>query len=106
MSFAKALHYENLGKKLKNPLLQVKTYQSILKTFYHGKKIPLIPPLLIDKKFVTNSRTKANIFNKFFAEQSTPLKNGSVLPSSQDFLTQNYSQANWIFKCAQSSWVW
>ena len=78
----------NLEKKLNSPLLQVKTYWSILKTFYNDEKIPLIPPLLIDKKFVTDVRTKANIFNKFFAEQCTPLKNGSLLPSSQEFLTQ------------------
>ena len=50
--------------------------------------MPLIPPLLIDKKFVTDIRTKANIFNKFFAEQCTALKNDNVLPSSQEFLTQ------------------
>ena len=36
-----------------------------------------------NKKFVTDIRTKANI-----VEQFTPLKNGSVLPSNQDFLTQ------------------
>ena len=40
------------------------------------------------QKFATNIRTKANIFNKFFAEQCAPLKNGSVLPSSREFLTQ------------------
>ena len=32
---------------------------------------------------------KANIFNKFFAEQCTPLKNNSVLPVNQMFLTQS-----------------
>ena len=32
---------------------------------------------------------KANIFNKFFAEQCTPLKNSSVLPVNQMFLTQS-----------------
>ena len=73
---------------MNNPLLQVKTYWFILKTFYNNKEIPLIPPLLIDKKIVTDVRTKANIFDKFFAEQCTPLKNGSALPSSQEFLTQ------------------
>ena len=31
-------YYENLGKKLNNPLLQAKTYWSILKTFYNDKK--------------------------------------------------------------------
>ena len=32
---------------------------------------------------------KANIFNKFFAEQCTPLKNDSRVPNSQIFLTQS-----------------
>ena len=34
----KTLYYENLGKKLNSPLLQAKTYWSILKTVYNGKK--------------------------------------------------------------------
>ena len=89
VSTTKALYYENIGKKLNDPLLQAKTYWSILKTFYNGKKIPLIPPLLVDDKFVTDMKTKANIFNKFFAEQCTPLKNDSKLPSNQIFLTQS-----------------
>ena len=42
----------------------------------------------MDDKFVTDIQTKANIFNKFFAEQCTPLRNGSVLPVNQMFLTQ------------------
>ena len=32
-----ALYYQNLSKKLNNPLLQVKTYWPILKTFYNKK---------------------------------------------------------------------
>ena len=88
ISSTKTLYYENLAKKLNNPLLQAKTYWSILKTFYNDKKIPLIPPLLSDDKFVTDIQTKTNIFNKFFAEQCTPLRNGSVLPVNQMFLTQ------------------
>ena len=86
---AKDLYYNNLAKRLNNPSLQAKTYWSILKTFYNDKKIPIIPPLLIDDKFVTDIQTKANIFNKFFADQYTPLKNGSVLPKNQIFLTQS-----------------
>ena len=41
ISSTKALYYENLAKKLSNPLLQTKTYWSILKTFYNDKKNPL-----------------------------------------------------------------
>ena len=53
------------------------------------KKIPVIPPLLVDNKFVTDIQMKANIFNNFFAEQCTPLKNSSVLPLNQMFLMQS-----------------
>ena len=78
----------NFAIKLNNPLLQAKTYWSILKTIYNDKKIPLIPLLLIDDKFVTDIQAKANIFNTFFVDQCTPLKNNSVLPTKQLFLTQ------------------
>ena len=61
--------------------MHAKTYLSIL------KKVPIIPPSLIDDKFVTDIQMKANIFNKFFADQYTLLKNGSVLPTSQMLLT-------------------
>ena len=83
------MHYDNIGKKLNNPFLQAKTYWAILKTFYNGKKIPLIPPFLVDDKFVTDMKTKANIFNRFLAEQCIPLKTDSKLPSNQVFLTQS-----------------
>ena len=76
-------------KKLNNPLLQAKTYWSILKSFYKDRKVPLIPPLLIDDKFVTDIETKINIFNKFFADQCQPLNNAIDLPTNQIFLTQS-----------------
>ena len=69
----KALYYENLGKKQNNPLVQAKTYWSILKTFYNCKKIPLIPPLLVNDKFVTEMKMKADIFNKFFLQNNVHL---------------------------------
>ena len=75
ISETKALYYETLARKLNNALLQGKTYWSILKTFYNDKKVFLIPPHLIDDKFVTDIKKKANIFNRFFADQCTPLKN-------------------------------
>ena len=89
ISHTKALYYEKLAMKLNNPLLQAKTYWSILKTFYNEQKIPIIPPLLINDNFVTDTQTKANIFNKFFAEQCTPLRNSSSLPVNQMFLTRS-----------------
>ena len=43
---------------------------------------------------MTDIQTKANIFNKFFAEQCTSLTNDSVVPVKQIFLTQ--SRLNYI----------
>ena len=47
ISSTKALYYENLQKKLNNPLLQTKTYQPILKTFYNDKKNPTNSTIII-----------------------------------------------------------
>ena len=44
---------------------------------------------MVYDNFVTAIKMKACIFNKFFAEQRTPLKNDSILPVNQIFLTQS-----------------
>ena len=44
---------------------------------------------MVNDKFVTDIQIKAHIFNKFFADQCTPLKNSSSLPANQIFLTQS-----------------
>ena len=85
----KTSYYENLGKKPNDPTLQSKTYWSIIKGFYNGKRVPVIPPLLVNNKFVTDFKVKANIFNDFFSKQCTPLANGSKLPENQVYLTNS-----------------
>ena len=44
---------------------------------------------MADDKFVNDTKTEADIFNNFIAEQCTTLKNDSKLPSSQIYLTQS-----------------
>ena len=72
VSNAKNLYYNKLAKRLKNPLLPAKTYWSILKTIYNDKNVLLIPPLLIDDKFVTDIQAIANIFNNFLLTNVHP----------------------------------
>ena len=62
---------------------------SISKVFYDSKRLPLIPPLLVHNKFVTDLKAKANIFNDFFSKQCTPLANGSKQPENQVYLTNS-----------------
>ena len=78
----KTSYYENLGRKLNDPTLQSKTYWSILKGFYNGKRVPVIPPLLVNNKLVTDFKVKANIFNNLFSKQCTPLANRRKQPEN------------------------
>ena len=45
-----------------------KTYWSILNKFLHNKKIPAIPTLLVNRKFVSGFCTKTNLFNDFLLQ--------------------------------------
>ena len=44
------------------------------------KKVPCIPPIFHDNKFVTYFSKKADFFNSFFAKQCSNIENNSVLP--------------------------
>ena len=55
----------HLANKLIDSTTSSKTYWSILKTFYNGRKIPIIPPLLINDKLETDFKKKANHVNAF-----------------------------------------
>ena len=46
--------------KLNNPKTISKTYWSILKTFYNGRKIPTIPPILMEDKLESDFKIKTN----------------------------------------------
>ena len=69
-----------MTNKLNDPKTAPKTYWSILSRFLHNKKIPAIPPLLINDKFISDFCTKANLFNNFFVSICMSINNGSTLP--------------------------
>ena len=77
----KERYFSKLSEKLNDPKRAPKCYWSILNTFLGNKKIPIIPPLLVDNKIISDFVTKADLFNTFFASQCTPLENASTLPS-------------------------
>ena len=65
-----------LALELNDPMTTTKTSWSILKTFYNGKKVTSIPPLLINDKLISDFEVKANYFNSF-AYECTSLDNSS-----------------------------
>ena len=85
ISIRKDEYHDNLSKKLNNLNTSVKTYWSILKSFYKGTKVLLIPPLLVNNKIVSDFSEIAKLFNNFFASQFIPTSNNSVLFSRKSF---------------------
>ena len=77
---SKNQYYTRLSYKLLDPKTSQNSYWSISKNFLNNKKIPCIPPLPHQGKFVTDFKEKANIFNNFFTNQCSVLSNNSYLP--------------------------
>ena len=50
----KTEYHSKLAAKLVNPSTSAKTYWLILKTFANGRKVSLIPSLLINNKFISD----------------------------------------------------
>ena len=76
---AKEKYVTQLSQKLIDPSTEAKTYWKIINRFAKNKT-PIIPPLVVNNKIISNFSEKANLFNKFFASQRIPLENNSSLP--------------------------
>ena len=68
----------------------VKTYWSIMKTFFNGKKVLAIPHLLFNGTIITDFQEKANIFNSFLAKQCALVTNNSVLPNKITYVMEGH----------------
>ena len=80
--------FYDLSLKLNNPQTSPKTYWSIIKSCYNGRKIPIMPPLSVNGKSITIFKEKANLFNKYFSSQCNPLPDDSKLPENQTYITE------------------
>ena len=80
ISERKSHYYNKLAQKLVSQSKSSKIYCFILKTFFNGKKIPLIPPLNVGNKIAADFKEKARLFNEFFTPKYAPIVNDSSLP--------------------------
>ena len=78
---SKQKYFLRLTQKLNTIQKSTKAYWALLKIFLNNRKIPVIPPLFHNNKFVTDFKEKAELFNPFFAKQCSLIKNDSKLPS-------------------------
>ena len=88
INFFQFKYYRKISKKLPDPSTSPKCYWTLLKTLLNGRKIPCIPPLFHDNKFITDFKEKSEIFNSFFAKQCSLIDNGSTLPSLFPLITE------------------
>ena len=76
------------AKKQSDPNVSSKTCWSILKSFLAGKKIPFIPSIFHENRFITKFREEAELFNSFFANQCSLIQNSSVPPADYEYFTE------------------
>ena len=87
ISKCKSDYFIRLGIKLGDPSRSIKKYWATLRTLQNEKKVPNIPPLILNNELIAEFVAKANIFNRYFASQCTAINNNSVLPSTFNRLT-------------------
>ena len=88
---AKSKYMSDLGRKVSNPTSGSKVFWGAFNNLINKKKITNIPPLLENGTYVSDFGVKAEIFNKYFAQQCRPLQNGSVLPRFEAKTPRNLS---------------
>lgn len=56
----------------------------------NNKKLPCVPPLFHENKFITEFKQKTDIFNRLFPNQYTLVKNSNKLARDCDGKTPNF----------------
>ena len=86
----KSKYYKNISKNGCSKAIAPKYYWSLLKAMLNDKKVPCIPPVFHDNKFLPDFSKKADLFNSFFAKQCSVIENNSVLPAWTIPVTDQY----------------
>ena len=80
IDISKHNYFSRISEKLKSTSINTKCYWSLLKTFFNNNKIPCIPPLYHDDKFVFDFKKKSKIFNNYSAQNCSVINNNSTVP--------------------------
>ena len=75
----KKSYFLNLSNKLSDTYLNPKKYWTLLRCFYNGRKVTLIPHVLKGNKYISDFKEKANYFNEFLSFQCSLVANSSML---------------------------
>ena len=78
-----------ISEKLNNPNTSTKCYWSLIETLLNEKKVPCVPPIYHNNRYVTDFKQKCQLFTSYFSEQCTLFKNISALPNTSSKHTNN-----------------
>ena len=82
-------YLKSLGETLANPETGPKKYWTALKKLLKKNKTSIIPPILQDDMFITDTEQKCNVFNEYFKEQCTTVITDSTLPPNVNKITDS-----------------
>ena len=80
IEMSKQNYLRDLGGKLADKYTGQKTYWKIVNNLLNNCKVPRIPPLLVDNKFIMDCNEKSSLFNNYFVSQCQPFESTSMLP--------------------------
>ena len=78
---SKDRYLAKMNAKLDNPKSIPKTYWSIINKFLSNRKIPIMPPILVNGELISDLKQKSNISYNHFTFLCSPIKSGSKLPN-------------------------
>ena len=84
---SKSACHRRIASKLNDPNSAPKADRSILKSFVNNKKIPLIPPILVNDQLVTQFLEKAVLYNEFVTQQCNTIESDNTHPNDLAFET-------------------
>ena len=76
----KEMYMKDLGAQVSNPRTGQKRYFTALKKLMNNKVSTLIPPILLEGRFITDIKEKCEAFNQYFKKQCTLVDTTSTLP--------------------------
>ena len=80
---AKNKCHTDLRNRLCGPSVEIKTYWRTLHKIINRKQTVNIPPILLECVFITNFQNKTYLFNDFFVQQCSVLRNNSALTNME-----------------------
>ena len=75
------------GDQPRNLVIPVQVPKHVDLFWKDEKKVPIIPPLLINNKLESDFEIKAKYFNSFFASKCISLINNSTVPKSLQYVS-------------------